>query len=423
MIIATFLKTNIRVFLLIFCLLFNYTEGFGQFRIKGKIVDAETGKALEFATVFINNSTFGDITDQNGEFEISIPPGNYDLVISYMGYQPFSFAFTTDALREFYKFRILSEPIDLDETQVSEKRDRIWYRNLDTFIENFLGNSINSQKCKILNPEVLILDSESEKGILKANAREILEIQNPNLGYNLKYVLTGFEYNEENGKVAFAGYPYFVSEDLAPRRLARMGKNRERAFHGSNTHLMRSLYAGTAEEEGFELFSVDQIPNPERPDDDQIQKAMTILEETKTFLVRDSLKREIAKAELPKFIDAISEKPLDGMEIIQKTSDGKVFLTYNKPFYVVFKNEVEEPNYKTLKSRNVKSKINTIGMGMVASGGTEESLPQTTRIHMLSKAVQIFENGSYYHPFDLYLEGYMAWEKIGDLMPFDYKMK
>jgi hypothetical protein len=41
-------------------------------------------------------------------------------------------------------------------------------------------------------------------------------------------------------------------------------------------------------------------------------------------------------------------------------------------------------------------------------------------MEMRAKAVQLFENGSYFHPFDLFFEGYMAWEKIGDLLPFDY---
>ncbi|WP_291781204.1 hypothetical protein [Cecembia sp.] len=46
---------------------------------------------------------------------------------------------------------------------------------------------------------------------------------------------------------------------------------------------------------------------------------------------------------------------------------------------------------------------------------------QVTKLILTGNALRLFEDGNYFHPFDLYLNGYMAWEKVGDLMPFDYK--
>jgi hypothetical protein len=420
-----FLKKAIKPVLLAISLLLFSLEGFAQYVIKGRVVDAESQAPLEFATVFVNNSTFGAITDGEGGFEISVPPGNHELVISYMGYSPFSFSFTTESLKEFYEFRILPQPIELEETQVAEKRDKDWYRSLETFKEKFLGTSINAQKCRVLNPEVLILDAESEPGVLKASAKDVLEIHNPNLGYRIRYVLTGFEYDQENGRISFAGYPYFVEEDLPRRKAARVEKNRERAYQGSVGHLMRSLYLGTSEEEGFEFYAIERKPNPERPHDSQISQARAMLEKTRTLLGRDSLRREVAKEKLASYIEVLSEEQLQGEEILERTGDGKAFLTYDRPFYTIFTEETEEPNFRSRAAREVKSKMNTLGTGIVATATGENGvgLPQSSRIEMLGKAVQIFENGSYFHPFDLYLEGYMAWEKIGDLMPFDFGMK
>ncbi|EKB47726.1 carboxypeptidase-like regulatory domain-containing protein [Cecembia lonarensis] len=140
---------QISFFFLLVLSFLDFPSTYAQYVMKGRVVDAETFQPVEFATVFINNSTFGDITDRNGVFEIPIPAGNYELVISFMGYQTFKFPFSTQELRESYEFRILQEPIDLEEAKVQDKRDREWFRNLKIFEELFLGNSINGKKSGI----------------------------------------------------------------------------------------------------------------------------------------------------------------------------------------------------------------------------------------------------------------------------------
>jgi hypothetical protein len=35
-------------------------------------------------------------------------------------------------------------------------------------------------------------------------------------------------------------------------------------------------------------------------------------------------------------------------------------------------------------------------------------------------SVEIFENGSLSDPFGIIVEGYMGWERVGDLLPIDY---
>lgn len=56
-------------------------------RIKGKVVDAQTGEALPAVNVLIEGTALGAATDLNGAFIInSVPPGNYALVASMIGY-------------------------------------------------------------------------------------------------------------------------------------------------------------------------------------------------------------------------------------------------------------------------------------------------------------------------------------------------
>jgi len=396
------------------------SEAFAQFSLKGRVVDTETLEPLLFATVFISNSSIGTSTNKKGEFELSIPEGNHELIISYIGFQPFSYAISTKVLRPFYEFRILQEIVELEESEVKEKRDKTWYDNLEIFKKLFLGTSANASNCKITNPEVLILDGETEPGRLVARAKDILEIENPSLGYKIKYVLTGFEYDKEQGQITYAGYPYFQEENLPKRRQKKVEESRERAYQGSVMHFMRTLYQGNAESSGYRIFATQKVPNPisQKP-------LITTVESTfessnkKVNVPENQINQESI---LPvDSIDIPFSEPYDPEKLVQKTADGKVFITYNKPIYVHFSAEIEENSFSRYSLRNVNFTIKNLGS---ESNTTEDRKPGQLSILLLrAKAVQVFENGSYFHPFDLFFQGYMAWEKIGDQMPLDYGME
>ena len=404
-------KSNLLIFLILFL---GMGKVNGQYSLSGKVVDAESFQPLQFATVFINNSTFGDITDQNGAFQIDIPSGTHELIISYLGYQTFSFPFNTSTLRDSYEFRILPDPIELEETLVAEKRDKSWYNNLKIFQEYFLGTSINGIRCRILNPEILILDNETDKNVLKARSKGLLEIENPNLGYTVKYVLEGFELDFQNKVSRFAGYPYFIEEKLQKRRLAKVEKERERAFQGSIIHFIRALFYDSLEEDGFVINKSEILPNPNRPSEEEIQEAIAKLSGNTSFLEKQNLNSIIQKQSLPKNIEGFSDEILFRNELIEKARNGFIFITYDQPFFVNYILEKEEPAYheSLVKRSNQIQAVQTASLNY-----------QFSKIQMTGKALRIFEDGSYFHPYDLYMEGYMAWERIGDMMPFNYKMR
>ncbi|CAG0986259.1 MAG: TonB-dependent receptor plug domain-containing protein [Bacteroidetes bacterium] len=63
----------------------------GQGTLKGTIKDKETGEGLPFANIVVSlngNQVAGAQTDFDGKYTVtSIPPGTYDVLISYVGYQ------------------------------------------------------------------------------------------------------------------------------------------------------------------------------------------------------------------------------------------------------------------------------------------------------------------------------------------------
>ncbi|WP_020529735.1 SusC/RagA family TonB-linked outer membrane protein [Flexithrix dorotheae] len=63
------------------------TEEFTNKEVSGKVTDSETGEPLIGASVIVQGSNLGTITDINGSFKLSIPDDAQNLVFSYVGYE------------------------------------------------------------------------------------------------------------------------------------------------------------------------------------------------------------------------------------------------------------------------------------------------------------------------------------------------
>ena len=63
----------------------------GNSRITGKVTDASSGEGLPGANIILSGTNRGASSDRFGEFTINnVPPGQYSLKVSYIGYQDFS---------------------------------------------------------------------------------------------------------------------------------------------------------------------------------------------------------------------------------------------------------------------------------------------------------------------------------------------
>ena len=61
---------------------------FAEITLKGKVVDAKTGKVLVGANVRLIGTSIGTATNNQGEFILNIvPDGTYTLRASYSGYE------------------------------------------------------------------------------------------------------------------------------------------------------------------------------------------------------------------------------------------------------------------------------------------------------------------------------------------------
>jgi hypothetical protein len=75
-----------RLFLVSICFLPTWVAG--QVQVQGRVLDNANGQPLTGASVYINHSTIGTITQPDGSFALSgLAAGSYELVVSFVGYE------------------------------------------------------------------------------------------------------------------------------------------------------------------------------------------------------------------------------------------------------------------------------------------------------------------------------------------------
>jgi hypothetical protein len=62
---------------------------FAQSALKGTVID-ETDKPVPGASVFLNNTSVGTTANNDGNFELFIPAGRFELIVSSIGFQTYN---------------------------------------------------------------------------------------------------------------------------------------------------------------------------------------------------------------------------------------------------------------------------------------------------------------------------------------------
>ncbi len=233
-----------------------------QLEIIGRVIDSTDKKPVANASVFLNNTTIGIITGNDGVFKLNIArPGKYEIVVSMMGYAAYQKPLFTDGRNiDLADIKIAPQIITLSEVKIKieprRDRDYRWFK------EDFLGNSNFADKCRIVNPEILDLNYNKKTKVLRASSSGLLDVENDALGYKLKYLLTHFYSNKNDGRVSFKGLVLFEQLTGGPEQQQKWQKNRMKAYKGSSMHFLRSLLENQLDEEGFKVLVLKRKPYP-----------------------------------------------------------------------------------------------------------------------------------------------------------------
>ncbi|MDQ6756395.1 MAG: carboxypeptidase-like regulatory domain-containing protein [Bacteroidota bacterium] len=342
-----------------------------HYTVSGKIIDKETKAPLQGASVFAQNTTFGIATDASGYFNLKLPNGGYELIVTFTGYETESMRIS-NATAEEKNLVIELKPKDKSLGEVSivisnEVKDG-WEKYGQFFTENFIGKSEFSLQTFIKNPEVLKFYFSKKRNRLKVLASEPLVVQNFALGYNIKFAIDSFTYEYESNAAQFIGYPLFEEMQGTPEKQILWQQNRSKAYHGSLLHFMRSLYHKTLTDEGFEI----------------------------QFLVKNN--------EQEKTIPL--KNPYPALHYDMDDSSAIVEFKPNQPdVIVIYLKAKPEQAYLAFDPKAKKEfQVSTLTIAP-------------------DEAINIEQNGYYFDQTDLTTNGYWGFEKVGDMLPYDYRLQ
>ncbi len=252
--------------------------------ISGTVHDTRKGQPLVGATVYINGSSIGTITNEEGHFFIKANKKiNGSLVRSYVGYTSVV-SENPDANKAI---EIILQP-DLDNLNEVFITTDSWSREkkIREFKKQFLGDTKAGKSCFILNEDDIYLNYDEQNKTLLANSDTPIIIRNNLLGYTITYDLQAFEakYDQPKKKhplcksVYYDGSSFYKNLSENDVSLNRFIKNRQKEYNGSFIHFMRVLVTGNLRKEGFKLFKGTR---PITKDN-----VFTILQESDYYIIR-----------------------------------------------------------------------------------------------------------------------------------------
>ena len=372
--------------------------------IVGKVINEKTGEGIPNASIFSTNTSKGTVSNNKGEFELmNVPEGTYDLVVSCIGYETFAYTYKRSQLPLRLQVNMTNKTEELQTVVIEPYEKDGWKKWGPFFLENFIGTSANARKCTINNYKTLRFRHAKKKNQLTVTAGEPLIIENLALGYKIQYQLEGFTYNFTDNILQYAGYTLFDELNKAgPKK--RQANNREKAYQGSITHFMSSLYNNRLIEEGFELKRLYKKPNLEKA---RVKKIYALIKGTNAInrINPDSSTYYEGVLRQPDEIETYGKALLTADSLVVARDSANKQLFFNNYLDVFYKKEKEDIEY--LQSLHEKRPPWYQHSVVFLNNG---------------RAILMDAKGNYAMPLDFMSYGYWSWsEKIATLLPLDYK--
>lgn len=230
--------------------------------IIGKVKDSATGEPLPGVNVYLSNTSMGAATDVNGKFLIkNIPPGEYKIVASMVGYSFRSYDLVIDSSQTVeQEFFLRAKSYKLDQVEVRTEIPDEWFDNLRIFKKHFFGKTEYTQLCTIKNQEVIDLEWKGDK--LYASSPEPIVIINKALGYKILCNIETFYYSKKTGKSWLKAFNFFselVSDEKT--QIEEWENARKETFINSPTHFFLWLKNKNVTDPEYKLTLQEYSPS------------------------------------------------------------------------------------------------------------------------------------------------------------------
>lgn len=385
-------------------------------QISGVVKSKTTNEPIIGASVFINNTTIGTITDENGKFQITkAGNGKHELIVSIVGFERYATVVELPG-QPSLNISLVEKNNQLNEVIVQAFDKDGWAKWGTLFLETFIGSTSNAAKTKLKNHKDLRFRHNKADNKLEVYAVKPLQIENNSLGYTLEYHLEIFEVDFRNRKNLYAGFPFF-KESKKPSK-AKL-QNREDTYNASLIKFMRSLYHNTVQQDGYLVRKMVDVPN---------------LEKKRVKAIRDKyiLKEYNSNGQLITFgapmypPEIYNQDSLNHFKKILSQPDSQLSL-YKDTLSVYQIVSVDENQKKMLFFKDylhvVNSKFKEDKKFIEYQRQNRNPGPQTSFLLMAEdEKIEIQENGNYFPPLNIFSGDYWGWSnKIADLLPLDYK--
>ncbi len=342
--------------------------------ITGTLLSAKENRPVIYAHIYIPNTTYGAYSNDQGQFIIRAKVWeSFEMIISHLEHELMQLSLnSTDSILRLQTIYLQPKTYELKEVVVKENKN--WEKYYDLFVQQFIGKTPGSNRCRIINKTALNFDYDTTTHLLTAWAYEPLLIENNHLGYRIRYDLVDFQFESARGNLMYKGFPSFeLMEKAAKRQVRRWEKHRREAYKGSVMHFIRSLYHDKLAEEQFEMIEMARMA---------------------TFSEGMSLKMN--QAEVPterKFLVQATEL---GQEALRLQTESRIIVKYKGA-----PESFDYVNQLFLRSNPAKY--------------------QSSTIQLRTDFVLIYSDGQVHDGADLILDGYFAWGRVAQMLPYDYK--
>jgi hypothetical protein len=341
-----------------------------QISIKGRVLDGKTGLPVVNASVYLNNTSIGTVTNADGGFTFSTKSlFTGELIVSSVGYQTLSYKLANNSINNFYTFKLdIKENTLMNILVMTDPQRREW---LNIFKENFLGITEEADNCKIENPEAIYFAAGENKNSLYAYADTALVITNKLMGYTISFDLIEFSYDKVKNSTYFIGYSRY--QEMGEKK--RWIKKRKQNYFGSTMHFYRSLIADHLKADGYTIFNVQRGA-------------------TKKSTLADTA------------TGPLMALPTTSVNVLEKDSVNHLLYLHGFRQLMVQYNETPHSRYY------LSSKVLVRGLTRFGFTGY---------ISLLTDKAELDENGIIHSPLQIVYDGFWVYEKLANQLPFDYQ--
>ncbi|HMK19711.1 MAG TPA: carboxypeptidase-like regulatory domain-containing protein [Chitinophagaceae bacterium] len=356
-----------------------------QFYIRGRVTDIETQLPLKGASVYINNTTKGSTTNDNGDFELGpLQPGRYEVVASFVGYDALLYSAEIKSSNLRISFKVEKKEEMLREVLVLSSELRKRY--LDIFKKYVIGQTIAAEHCQIKNIEEVQFASGETKDEIVAYTEKALVIENPELGYTIHFDLIEFYYNKATNGAYFFGYTRFVDWGKDEKTKKKWIRKRREAYDGSTVHFFRSLVNKNLTKEGFTVY---QLLNMKKEKKDSTGMNITI------------------------------QKNDQGMKMATRAIEDSMIRIYPDSVYKIYELRVKD-GWRVMYSKNTDLKTEMMKKNFISG---QPSTGTISGLRLREEPVLVNARGIILTPIRLFYDGIWGYERLANMLPEDYEVE